>query len=214
MEGIVYKVQTYQEHSRLLFTYTNEGKVTLIARGAEKLNAETRIMSQYLTQISFEEQKKSMYALKNPKLISSFDDIKESFEQTKQAALILEIIDKIVKEDDEHLMIYEHLKKALSIDIFKGSVIFAIKILKHLGYALNFDADGRKVKGFSISESKLIYEEEKIAVDIDYQSTIDLLKIYLMPYDKLMEEVFDAKRFLLFIKRYYEYHLNYRFKTI
>ena len=43
MEGLIYKVQPYQEHARLLFVYTPKGKKTLLAQGSQKLNSENRI---------------------------------------------------------------------------------------------------------------------------------------------------------------------------
>ena len=36
MEGIIYKIQPYLESSRLLFVYTQQGKMTLLAKGAQK----------------------------------------------------------------------------------------------------------------------------------------------------------------------------------
>ena len=77
MEGIVYKVQSYLESSKLLFTYTPKGKITLIAKGAQKLNSNDRILGQYLNHISFEEMPgKEMYTLKSAKLIHDFAHIK------------------------------------------------------------------------------------------------------------------------------------------
>ena len=113
MEGIIYKVQPYQEHARLLFTYTKEGKVTLLAQGAQKMNQSSRILAQYLTKISFKESKKSFTALQEGKIINDFHDVKQDFYRTKSAALMLEIIDRLVVDNQNHLLIYHELECAL-----------------------------------------------------------------------------------------------------
>ena len=88
MEGIIYKVQPYQEHGRLCFTYTEQGKVTLYAHGAQKVNHASRILAQFLTKIRFKEGKKGFLTLQEGEIVDDFKVIKSDFHQTKAAALM------------------------------------------------------------------------------------------------------------------------------
>ena len=64
MEGIIYKVLDYQENNKLLYLITKEGKKTLVAKNSQALNSQTRVLSQYLTKIKFEDNNKPMQTLK------------------------------------------------------------------------------------------------------------------------------------------------------
>src|SRR5690606_2515136 len=151
-----------QEHARLLFVYTHIGKITLIARGSQKLNASSRVIAQFLTEISFQEvPHKTMYTLKEPKLINDYHHIKDDYHMTQQAALMLEIIDKFVVEDSKHEFIYEELMKALnapSLDV--SSLGFALRMLQSLGVGLSLKPDGRVIRGVNIEKGGLVYQDD------------------------------------------------------
>lgn len=217
MEGLIYKVQPYQENSRLLFVFTPKGKVTLLARGAQKVNDRTRIISQYLTHISFKEYpNKTFYTLAEAKLINEFSLIKENYHKTKQAALILEIIDILIIDHIDFKMVFESALSALKeSDIRVSSLSFALKILKPLGYDLNLVADGRPVKGISIEKGGLVYSKEPESIDLETKEAILLLKLYYLPYNEHgIYEVDAIKAIEQFIQRYYEYHLNIKLKNL
>lgn len=216
MEGIIYKVQAYQEHARLLFTYTPLGKVTLLAQGAQKLNHQNRILAQFLTKISFKEGKKSFIPLQEAKLINDYNLVKTDFSQTKSAALMLEIIDHLVVDNANHQVIYHELDLALNEHYLEvTSLSFAIKMLQELGYGLNLSPDGRKVKGVSIKRGALIYQNESDSVDLETKDAIILLKLSIMPYqalDELKEVPLDKIK--MFVSKYYDFHLQTTLKNL
>ncbi|MGE4320790.1 MAG: DNA repair protein RecO [Acholeplasmataceae bacterium] len=218
MEGIIYKIQPYQESSRLLFVYTPIGKLTLLAKGAQKLNQKTRVISQFLTRLSFDmpATQKTFITLKNPVVIEDYQEIKNDYKMTQYAALILEIVDKFMIDIESHQMIYDEVVKALSFnDIKRSSLSFALKILKPLGYALNLSADGSVVKGVSIQKGGLVYENEAYSADLDTKDAISLLKLSYLPYNEHSDVLDDSiQRIEYFIKRYYEYHLHTTLKNL
>ena len=61
--GLIYKTQPYQDNNKLLYVYSNRGKITLVSRGSQRLSSELRIVSQYLTLIEFYDNGKSMQPL-------------------------------------------------------------------------------------------------------------------------------------------------------
>jgi DNA repair protein RecO (recombination protein O) len=216
MEGIIYKVQPYKEHARLLYVYTKQGKKTLIAQGAQKTNNPSRVLAQYLTHISFKESHKNMFTLSEGKIINDFQQLKTDFELTKQAALVLEIVDRVLVEDVDHEIVFNEILLSLNAkSISTSSLSFAFKILKPLGYELQFIADGRPIKGLSIAEGGIIYQTSEKPIDLDVKDTVVCLKLSKMPYhdcpDLNNEQIKTIKNFLL---DYYRYHLQTTLKTL
>ena len=217
MEGLIFKVQPYKETSRLLFVFTPVGKVTLVAKGAQKVTDKSRVISQYLTHISFKEQKdKSFYTMQEPKIINEFSILKADYHKTKQAALILEIIDQLMIDDLNYKDIFNDAILALNEkDIKVSSLSFALKVLKPLGYALNLDADGRQIIGLSIEKGGLVYQNEVFPIDLNTKDAIFLLKLYYLPYNEHgIYEVDILEKIEFFIKKYYQYHLNVTLKHL
>ncbi|MBU1094674.1 MAG: DNA repair protein RecO [Firmicutes bacterium] len=216
MEGLIYKVQPYQEHARLLFVYTPKGKKTLLAQGSQKLNHPNRILAQYLTQIEFKDQDKSFLTLSEAKIIDDFSKIKEDYLLTKNSAFMLEIIDQLIVDDYNHQEIYQDLILALHAKYPEiASLSFALKILKPLGYPLDMNADGRKVLGVNIEKGGLVYQGETNIIDLDIKEAIVLLKLNFIPYQDLeqyeTEIIHKIKEFIL---KYYQYHLQSTLKNL
>jgi len=216
MEGLIYKVQPYKENTRLLFIYTTEGKKTLIAQGVEKLTNQNRILAQYLTLIGFKNQDKSMLRLSEAVLIDDFSVIKQAYHQTKSAAVILEILDKLIVEEQNHSDIFNLAKSALkSPFIEEAALMFSIKIQKMLGYAIDLNPDGRVVKGISIEKGGLVYENESYRIDLDVKTSIDVLKLFSKTFEQLNalpQETIDKIKDFIF--KYVEYHLQTTLKNL
>jgi len=216
MEGLIYRVQPYQENARLLFVYTPKGKKTLLAQGSQKMNQVSRVLSQFLTHIEFKDSEKSFVTLAESKILNDFSLVKNDFHQTKSAALILEIIDHLIVENYNHQQIYHEMMLALSAsNILESSISFALKILKPLGYPLDLSGDGRKIKGINIEKGGLVYQGELDYLDLDVKDAITLLKLTLMPYTEL--ESLDQEilsKIKVFILKYYQFHLQTTLKNL
>lgn len=210
LEGIIYKTQSYLENDRLLFVYTRQGKITLIAKGAQKLKSNARTLAQYLTQISFQETpRKSMYSLREAKTLNHFEYIKQEYFKIQQAASMLDLINQLVMPHDAHDKIYRHLLDALNYFSVQSVLSFFVKMLQLLGYHLSLNPDGRIIKGYSVRASRLIYEEEHEAIDLNVRQTKELLKLTLLSYDRIDEVNQDDLAIIKqMIKDYYQYHLQ------
>lgn len=216
VEGIIYRVQPYQEHGRLLFVYTQVGKVTLLAQGSQKVNHPSRILSQTLTRISFKEGHKSFITLQEGKILDDYASIKEDFNRMKMASIPFEIIDHIVIDREDHKKIYDEVKEVLeSKNIELSSLSFSLKILKRLGYGLNLKPDGRALKGVNIESGGLIYEDDREIVDLDVKEALELLKLYVKPYQELETISDDMMNHIKhFTYKYYQYHLQTTLKNL
>lgn len=217
MEGLIYKTQPYQENSRLLFVYTPKGKVTLFARGAQKVTDRNRIIGQYLTHISFKENpNKTFYTLQDAQLINDYQLLKTSFQKTQRAALILELIDRLIVDQMNDDIVYQLMIDALADErITQSSLSFAIKLLKLLGYGIDLNPQEKQIKGINIQKGGLIYPQENASIDLSAKDAVTLLKLYAIPYSE--QETFDDEilnRIIFFIDQYYQYHLNIQLKNI
>lgn len=216
MEGIIYKVQPYQEHARLCYVYTMMGKKTLLAQGSQKVNSPYRILAQYLTKIDFKDQVKPFITLQEGKIIDDYHGIKSDFHQTKSAGIILELIDHTIMENMDHGQLYHEVNLALMAPRLElSSLSFAVKLIEPLGYQIHLSGDGRKIKGVSIERGSLIYEGEGFPVDLDVKGALDLLRLSLVPYHELSEQPWnDLTRVKDFIFKYYQFHLQLTLKNL
>lgn len=216
MEGIIYKVQPYQEHARLCFVYSPVGKRTLLAQGSQKVNSPYRILAQYLTKIDFKDQAKPFTTLQEGKIIDDYQVLKADFQQTKSAGVILELIDHAIVDNMNHGQLYHEINLALMgkrQDL--TSLSFAVKLIEPLGYQIHLTGDGRKIKGVSIERGTLIYEGEGIPVDLDVNGALDLLRLSLIPYADLNQQPWnDLTKVKEFIFKYYQYHLQLTLKNL
>lgn len=216
MEGLIYKVQPYSEHARLLFVYTPIGKKTLLAQGSQKINHPHRILAQYLTRIEFKDQDKTFLTLSEPRLIDDYGKLKTDFLKTKSAAVILEIIDHFMVESMPHDDIYQEAIDALqSKQIHEASLSFSIKMLKPLGFSIHLHPDGREVAGIGISRGGIVYRDEDHPIDLETKDATSLLKLAAIPYMDLMPiDPNELGRLKTFVLKYYEYHLQTTLKNL
>ncbi|VEU81002.1 DNA repair protein RecO [Haploplasma axanthum] len=217
LEGLVFKVQAYQESNRLLQVFTKLGKISLKVTGAQKMNNNSRVLAQNLTQISFEyTDLKSFLTLKNGKIINDFKDIKNDYQRTKDASLTTEIIGRVLVDDFYNEKVYEMLIEALEHENIKiSSLSFALKVLYYLGYGMDLKGNGNKIKGFNIKRGSVVYIDENIELDLNYEETIELLKL---TYTKIsnLEDIKGNTIDIIkkFTYNYYLDKLDIRLKTL
>ncbi|MCR1809021.1 DNA repair protein RecO [Haploplasma modicum] len=216
-EGIIFKVQDYTENSRLLKVLTKDGIITINARGSQKLNSKDRILAQYLTLISFNDDKNSDFIyLNNGKLINDFSNIKKDYFITKKVNVIFEVLNKVIIEKEHYNKIYELTLDVLtSTNIIEGIISFMLKLTYILGYGMNFKNDGKLIKGFSINEGSIVYENSLITPDLSYEETVTLLKLTygnikeLEPLTLLEKNIFEK-----FIYKYYLDKIELKLKSL
>lgn len=212
-KGLIYKTLDYKESSKLLFLYTPRGKITLVANGVKSMKHEYRVLSQYLTEIEFEDKNKDMFSLSKAKTLEAFNKIKTDFNLMKQAALPLELIDHLLTEDLPHDKIYDLLITLLKTDTRLASLVFPVKMLYLLGYGLDFVGDNPL--GFSVKEACVATKANQFYPDTSLETTVLLSKLYFYKTtDTLVIEQPQILDILTFIRAFYRYHLEYDFKSL
>jgi DNA repair protein RecO (recombination protein O) len=216
IEGLIVKVMPYLESNRLLYTYTPLGKVTLHAKGAQKMTSQLRVASQYLTHIEADFIKKEgLIPVSQLKIVNDFQSIKNSYESMSEVALLLELIQQCIGEDAPHQSIFQDLMIILNSPYLKEvSLRFMIRILHVIGYDLNLTGDGQDVIGFHIPTASLIYFGDSKTSDISMEDLILLLQLKYTNYDTILTisdtQVKSIKSFLI---DYIEYHVHIKIKN-
>lgn len=217
LKVLIYKVQPYGENGKLLFCYSRLGKVTLIARGSQKLNSDLRVLSQYLTEIEFEYQTfKTMMPLNKAKIINDFTSLKGNYYFIKEASLILDLINRVYIDNIYHDKVYDLAITALNSKyISEASLSFALKLTYYLGYGLELKGDGRKVIGLSLLKGGVVYQDEDYFIDYNFEDTLLLFKLTygnLTNIEKLDEN--KIKVFKDFIYNYYSSRVDINLKAL
>jgi DNA repair protein RecO (recombination protein O) len=216
IEGLIYKVMPYLESNRLLYTYTPLGKVTLHAKGAQKMTSQLRVASQYLTHIEVDVVKKDgLIPVSQIKIINDFQSIKNTYESMSEVALLLELITQCIDEDAPHKSIFQDLITILnSPHLNELSLRFMIRLLQMIGYDLDLSGDGRDVIGFHIPSASLIYTGDAKTSDIAMEDLILLLQLKYTNYDTILKisdtQLKSIKSFLI---DYIEYHVHIKIKN-
>jgi DNA repair protein RecO (recombination protein O) len=216
IEGITYKVLPYLESNRLVYLYSAQGKVTLHARGAQKMTSDLRIASQYFNHIQADvEIKEGLIPVSRLKILNDFQNIKVSFDTMTSIAWMLEIIDKCVNSDDPHPLIYQALLEMFQYnDVTQQVCRFIIQLLKYIGYDIPLKADGRHVTGFNIAQASLTYQGDTVLSDISMDILILLVQLKHTNYDTILKisslQIQEIKNFLI---AYIEYHVHVKIKN-
>ena len=138
--GIIIKESSYSETSKLLTILTREyGLISVIAKGAKKLNSSLRVSTLKLTyakfNIYYKEDKIS--TLINSSIINEFKNIKKDIEKISYVSYILELVKEVAKEHFNEnlfdLVIDAILKIDDSYDPLVIMNIVELKCLEYLG---------------------------------------------------------------------------------
>lgn len=217
INGIIFKTQPYQESSKLLQVFTKKGKLTINAKGSQKLNSEYRIITQYLNEIEFEyNSSKTFITLSNAKLINDFSKIKKDFDLAKTASLALEIIDKVLVDDNYNEKIYDLLIDTLNSKNLKIAVLsFSLKMLYFLGYGMNLISEKKGVIGVSVEKGGLVYAGERYHINLNIEESITLLKLTHMKINEEIDiDMSHLSNIERFIYNYYESKLDLKLNAL
>lgn len=212
-EALIYKVQEYRESSKLLFVYTPHGKYTLVARGAKNYKNNFFHLADYLNLIEVElDITKSMQTLKKGKLINSYENIKNDYNDFKIISKVLSVIDRLIVNIEHEDKIF---KLILTLLLYYNKWIaylsLLIKLTYALGYRLTFRND--EIKGFNLKLGRTISKKEDLRCDLNLEETLFLKLIYYSKEEPDIPEVYINKLYN-FIQEYYLYHLDYRIEKI
>lgn len=139
VEGIILKRSNFGEADRMLTVLTkNLGKISVIARGVRKITSRRAGNVELLNLVKIGLFKGKGYTLTEAQSIKTFPRIKSNLAVSTSAFHILELVNKLLPENDPNPRAYDLIKEIL--DEFEGNprqIIlrgFEIKLLKVTGF--------------------------------------------------------------------------------
>lgn len=137
IDGIVISEQDYKESSKIIKIMTDEGIISLIAKGSRKLKSDLRNTTTKLTYGTFNMYYKedNLSTLKEVDIINYFKNIKKDIIKVSYASYLIELATQVMKQNN-HSDIFTLLISSLEkIDEnFDPMVITNILELKYLDY--------------------------------------------------------------------------------
>ncbi len=140
----ILKTVDYGEHGKILYAYTASGIKNAIARGVKKMQSPLRHLVQSGMLITMELSKSKFPTLKDARMLTYHQGIRDDILKTTVAATIRELIYFNVNEHDDHPKLFAFLKKVLTaLDKTDAPLevlmIFELKFLYFLGYGISFN---------------------------------------------------------------------------
>ena len=116
-EAVVIKRNNYSDADRFITFFTHElGKVSALARGVRKVKSRKRYALEPLNRVQISLVRGNRgFVLTEAKLINPHAYTKETLPRLTQAVQVLEIVDGLTAEEEEHPAVYIELVKTLEL---------------------------------------------------------------------------------------------------
>jgi len=141
VEGIIIRSMDYGEGNKICSLYTREaGKMSVMAKGAKKLNSRHGAITQLFTYGQYVVYKGSrMGTLNGGEILSSHQKLREDLMKAAYASYLAELLEKLTGENEPNGMMFEQLLaalKAIEEDKEPSTVlhIMEMKMLALAGY--------------------------------------------------------------------------------
>jgi len=232
LEGVILKNQVYGETHKIVTIYTKQiGKISAIARGANKTKSRLSALSQVFVQGEFLIYvSKGLSTVQQGQIIKSRRHIRESIEKTAYAAYIIELTDKIIEPSEPDPFIYNQLSRTLDwIDEEDSFMIpimmYELKLYEKGGFAPVMDRCvncGRTEYpfAFSIQEGGLLCDRCKqldyraVLLDDSISRLLSILKnIGLERVGKISVKERNMKLLRTMLNHYYDQYGGYALKS-
>lgn len=222
-EGIVVKAINYQDNAKIIYLITNEGKQSLIVKGATNFKSHTFSYAQELTKLAYDSKK--MF-LSSGKILSSYITIKNNQEKLISALQIIEIANELIDHINDYRIFYYFLDDILTF-LNEGynhellELIFRVKTLFLLGVSPVFNKcveceNKDNLVGFSFYDGGMKCQNHFKVNDYLYPNAIiqPLRTLYLTKLEVIKPLINDIKidysEADLFLSRYYEHYLGFK----
>ncbi len=139
-KALVIKRTNYRDADRIVTLFSEDlGKVTAIAKGVRKMASKNRSHLELLNFIKVElVDSHGIYIITHVETLHSFLNIKDNYKKINEAYYVLEILDKLMPEQEENVIIYQLVLKTLYMLELDDSPhllnAYNVKIIKILGY--------------------------------------------------------------------------------
>jgi len=145
VEGYILRTIDYKETSKLLYLYTNEGLLSMVARGVKKMQSAYRHIAQSGMHVKVTLTDGKLPTLKEAELINHYPTIKKHIERVHIMYTVHDYLLYNIHDQDDHKKMFQFLLKVLNrLETSEYShellCIFELKLLHFLGVGMNFKA--------------------------------------------------------------------------
>lgn len=192
-EGLILKRKDFGEADRVLTVLTPRfGKISVIAKGVRRITSRRAGNIEVLNRVKLHLFKSKNYNLQEAESIETFAILKENLTLSTTAFHIIELVDRLVPEEQTNFQLYEQVVAVLQIleknprQIFVRA--FEVKILSLLGF-WSIEAIGDLPLAQKSLLEKLEFESwgEIEKINIDEGQAIALERILRYYIEKVLE---------------------------
>lgn len=158
VEGIILKRRNLGEADRILTVFSlQKGKISVLAKGVRRITSRRSGNVELLNRVSmYLHQAKTFLILTEASSLNTFQKIKSDLTLSTYAYHIIELVDKLTAENQEHRILYEHLVEVLRRLEQKPRQIliraFEAKLLFNLGFVSFLEPDPNVVSTSAVSD--------------------------------------------------------------
>ncbi len=215
MKIYIIKAIDYQDHSRILYGLSDQGLISMLARGVKKMNSPLRHLAHPGLLIDVTLSQGKLPTIKEAHVLEHYPQAKEDLIKLTVHHLCGEIIYQNVTKDDDFgklLTFLERTFKALEANAEPTQIalLFELKMLAFLGFALGFSReDTARVFDLSLYE---IVERPSIKT-LEKQTYEDFRKLYyadVSQFTPLNLEPHTLRLYLDVTSQLYQKHLDFK----
>lgn len=215
MMALIYKVIDYKEFDKIIYCYSEKGKINFFIKNANKIKSVNQKNAEILNLIEIDnnlnlDKLNNLYEIK---VINYNDDIKYKYYDVLNILLIFEVIDRLFLDNNifDNKLIFEWIYKYLyskNNNFYDKTNMMLLKLLKPLGILPKFYDKNLPNYGFNYDLQKLTENNYDISNEICYQ--LDYLLFH--KFDEIINIQLN-KNIRNYIITYYEKILNLNFKN-
>lgn len=208
VEGVILKRRNLGEADRILTVFSHQlGKISVLGKGVRRITSRRSGNVELLNRVlMYLHQAKTFLILTEAISLDTFQKIKSDLTLSTYAYHIIELVDKLTAENQEHRILYEHLVQVLErLEKNPRQILiraFEIKILSVLGF-IDFSSKSYVYTlGVSSGTGKILEDLQFISWDeiekikIDEKQAMELERVLRYHLEKVMESSLKSRKFL------------------
>lgn len=201
VEGIILKRRNFGEADRVLTVFSyQKGKISVLAKGVRRITSRRGGNVELLNRsVMYLHPAKSFLILTEAAVLDTYHKLKEDLVLSAYAFHIIELVDKLIAENQENKVLYEDLVSVLQrLSRNPRQILiraFEVKILSGQGFA-NFGPPATLREAMRAEELKSVGETGEI-----------LKKLEILPWDEI-EKLNISEKQALELQRLLQYHVE------
>ncbi len=225
IEGLILKQINYKESSKILYLYTKNGLISVLAHGSNKLKSPYLNLVRVFSHVKLSVSGKDLKTLRDGEVINRYMELTTDIEKYTYTLHLLETIYYFSSHEHDHEKLFLFLIKIFNKiknteDYIPYINMVELKLLYLLGVQPVLDkcvvCQEKKGLNFSVKDGGLCCKEHIKTIKYSNE-TINLLRLlYYYNIDKDNKIEYDKLSLISLRKlldEYYEFHLNYQSRS-